>query len=236
MATFSTKQITTAPSVGEKLTARRQQNQVSLEDAAASTKISTPYLWALEEGDYDKLPGEVYAKSFLKVYAEFLRLNPQELVSQYISEQKIYNKTQQVKNIKDNRKPVERIFWHHLLVTPKIIRNGIIGLLIIVCLVYLGIKVNAIVSPPFLEVTQPPDNLVTKQKVVEITGQVEKEAVLEINGQQVLTKNDGNFSEMLALQQGTNIIEISAQKKHSKKAVIYRKVIVVEEEIINNVN
>lgn len=230
MVKFSRKKITTSPSVSEQLIQRRQQKNVSLPQAAKVTKISIKYLQALEASDYNQLPGEVYAKSFLRVYANYLGLDAVKLLSQYFSEQKIYNKTQKAKNNIDIKKPVKRVFWFNLIVTPKIIKNLIIGILVIVCLVYLGLKVKAIVSPPFLQILSPADNLVTNQKIIEIVGQVEKEAILEINGRQVLTDEKGNFTEMVVLQKGTNIIEIAAAKKHSKKSIIYRKVIVVGEE------
>jgi cytoskeletal protein RodZ len=40
----------------------------------------------LEKGEYDKLPGEVYAKGFIKNYGNFLELNGEELVRKFIME------------------------------------------------------------------------------------------------------------------------------------------------------
>jgi len=230
MAIFTTKKINTALSVGEKLAAKRQEKGVNLNRAAAEVKISAGYLQALEVSDYNKLPGEVYARNFLKAYARYLGLDINEVLSQYQTEQKVYSKTQKIKSNIDIKKPVERVFWHNLVVTPEIFRNLIIGILIIICLVYLGAKVKGVVDPPFLQVFSPTDNLLVSQKVVEVTGQVEKEATVEINGQPVLTDSEGNFSETLVLQSGTNIIEIVAKKNHSKLIKIYRKVIVIQEE------
>jgi len=227
---FKFKQINTNLSVGEILQNERRGREVSLNRAAADTKISAYYLQALESSNYAQLPGEVYARSFLKVYAKYLGLDPEEISNQYLSECTICKKTQKNSSRLDRRSPVERVGWLNLLVGPKIIRNLIIGGLVLICLFYLALKVNAIISPPFLEVTAPADNLAVKQKIVEVTGRVEKEAVLQINGQQVLTDGSGNFSEQILLQTGTNIIEITAQKKHSKPAVIYRKVAVIKEE------
>ncbi len=228
MVTFITKQINNFKSVGEKLSNKRQEIGISLLVVSRATKISSRYLEALENGEYSKLPGEIYAKSFLRSYAQYLKLDADQIVSQYISEQKIFSKTQKIENHLDVKKPVERISWHHLLVTPKIIRNFLIGILILICLIYLVGKFRAIVSPPFLQVTVPVNNFLTSQKVIEVTGQVEKEAVLKINGQQVLADGAGNFSETLVLKSGVNIIEVSAEKKHSKQALIYRQVIVSE--------
>jgi hypothetical protein len=79
-------------------------------------------------------------------------------------------------------------------------------------------------------VTVPEANMVTTEKIIDVIGSVESGATLEINGQQVLAADDGSFSENLVLREGTNIIEIIAQKKHSKQSIIYRQVIVQPEE------
>ena len=41
--------------------------------------INKKYLEALENDDWKKLPGEIYAKNFLKKYCNFLKLNPKSL-------------------------------------------------------------------------------------------------------------------------------------------------------------
>ncbi|MCL5056984.1 MAG: DUF4115 domain-containing protein [Actinobacteria bacterium] len=56
---------------------------MSLETAEENTKIRRKYLEALEQENYDILPGRVYVKGFLKNYASFLGLNANELVSAY---------------------------------------------------------------------------------------------------------------------------------------------------------
>src|SRR5207248_11009637 len=43
-------------------------------------------LQALESGDYQSLPGTVYTKGFLRNYAEYLNLDPEEMVALYVGE------------------------------------------------------------------------------------------------------------------------------------------------------
>jgi len=227
MVGFSSKKIVTTLSLGETLFQARQAKSMTLEQAARLIKVSADYLKILEEGSYERLPGEVYAKNFLKVYASFLGLDAKEMVSQYLSEKKIYSQT---KKISPNRidRPVEKIARIHFLATPKIIRNLIVVVLMITLLVYLGLKVKGIFAPPQLEIYSPTSNVVTTEKIIEISGQSEKETVLKINGQKVLIDSEGLFSETVALQSGTNLIEITAQKKHGQPVKIYRQVSVVE--------
>ncbi|MDD2807573.1 MAG: helix-turn-helix domain-containing protein [Patescibacteria group bacterium] len=233
MVGFSTKKISNVPSFGERLKEAREQLGITLSEAAHSTNISFKYLGAIEAGDLAKLPGEVYAKSFIRVYTRFLGLNAADYLSAYSSQQKIYSKTVMTSD-KDFKKPVERISTAKLLVTPRLIRMALIILLVIACLGYLGIKIKAILTPPVLIVDQPSDNIVINNKFIEVSGQIEKETTLEINGQQVLANQAGHFDETIDLQAGANIIEFKAEKRHGQQTKIYRQVVVNEAEGNNN--
>jgi cytoskeleton protein RodZ len=67
-------------SVGSRLRDARELRNLTLEDAARTTRIAKGYLKALEEDDFTKLPSEVYARGFLRVYATFLGLKLDEIV------------------------------------------------------------------------------------------------------------------------------------------------------------
>ena len=236
MVSFSSKQISNPPSLSERLKDRRQQLCLSLAQATEATNVSIKYLEALESSCHQRLPGEVYARCFLKVYAKFLGLDENEILALYQSEQKIYTKTKKPDD-NDFKKPVKRISQFHLMVTPKLIRGIIVGLLALIVLVYLGVKIKAIVTPPVLVINSPADNLVTSRNFIEVGGQAESETILEINGQQVIADDDGNFSETLDLQLGVNVIEIKAEKRHGQQTKIYRQVVVVDDEeetLMNN--
>lgn len=62
------------------LRAAREQQGLSLEDVAARTRVRPAFLQALEEGRYDKLPGPVYTRGFLKLYARAVGLDPATVV------------------------------------------------------------------------------------------------------------------------------------------------------------
>lgn len=227
MTSFSIKEISNPLSLGERIKNRREELGISLSEAAKTTSISIKYLQAIESGFYNELPGEIYAKNFLKVYTKFLGLNSVDFFSLYKSERKIYDKTRKGA-VPDHKKPVSRISSVHLVVTPKIVRGIIIGLLAVVCLIYLGVKIKAIITPPILLVNSPVDNFVTEQNFVDVIGQTEPESTLDINGQQILADGNGNFKETIDLQLGVNIIEISAKKRHSDQTKVYRQVILVD--------
>jgi hypothetical protein len=61
----------------------RQARGIDLRDAAQQTRISIQFLKALEEEDFSKLPGEVFARGFLKSYAKFLHLDESDVMMKY---------------------------------------------------------------------------------------------------------------------------------------------------------
>jgi len=70
-------------SLGQKLKEARETHHYSLEQVSRDTHISKQYLRALEEEDFSSIPGETYVIGFLRNYAEYLALNPEEMVTLY---------------------------------------------------------------------------------------------------------------------------------------------------------
>jgi cytoskeleton protein RodZ len=69
--------------IGQELKAAREAMGLSLEEVEQATKIRRKYLQALENEQFDLLPGAVYAKAFLKNYARFLNLDVEETMEAY---------------------------------------------------------------------------------------------------------------------------------------------------------
>ncbi len=67
-------------SVGETLRRARLQRNIELNRIADELKISASMLKAIEEERFDKLPGGVFARSFVRQYARFLELDEDEIV------------------------------------------------------------------------------------------------------------------------------------------------------------
>lgn len=61
----------------------REMRGVSLEEISGSTKIGTRSLKALEEEDFEKLPGGIFNKGFVRAYARFLGLDEEEAVTDF---------------------------------------------------------------------------------------------------------------------------------------------------------
>jgi cytoskeleton protein RodZ len=74
-------------SFGTWLRRQREARQISLREIAERTKISFRYLEAMEEDRFETLPAPVFAKGFLREYARYVGLSPDEVVNHYLSVQ-----------------------------------------------------------------------------------------------------------------------------------------------------
>ena len=57
--------------------------KIDINEVEVRTKIRAKYLRAMENDEWDLLPGEVYARSFLRTYGEFLGLDTRQLIDDF---------------------------------------------------------------------------------------------------------------------------------------------------------
>ncbi|MBY8346553.1 DUF4115 domain-containing protein [Bacillus licheniformis] len=69
--------------LGNRLKEAREEKGMSLDDLQAATKIQKRYLTALEEGNYDIIPGKFYVRAFIKQYAEAVGLDSEHLFEEF---------------------------------------------------------------------------------------------------------------------------------------------------------
>lgn len=75
-----------APALGEQLREARERAGLDLSDLAEVTHVRRIYLAALEEGRYADLPENVYARNFVRLYANAVGLAPEPLLERYARE------------------------------------------------------------------------------------------------------------------------------------------------------
>jgi len=66
--------------LGKQLQQARVARGLTLEDCERDTRISKRYLDALEREDWKIFPAPVYSRAFLRTYAQYLGLDPQQLM------------------------------------------------------------------------------------------------------------------------------------------------------------
>jgi cytoskeleton protein RodZ len=71
------------PEIGDQLRETRMRNRIDITEVEAATKIRAKYLRALENEEWDLLPGPTFVTTFLRTYADYLGLDSRNLVEEY---------------------------------------------------------------------------------------------------------------------------------------------------------
>lgn len=216
---FTAREIKDTESLGYFLRTERERRGFSIAQIARKTMIDERYIMLLEENKFDKLPGVVYCKHFIKRYAEILGFTQQEVLQYYEQDLKgIYE--QHVHGITMPRVPIAR---HVFITWPKIFRTALVSCIALIVFGYLGFSAYTFLEPPDLTVSYPADNIVVPAGSVSVAGATDDEALVTINGVPVVVE-DGVFSHVFDVQGGVNTFEIIASKKHGRKRVLTRQV------------
>src|SRR6476646_254524 len=72
-------------SFGERLRREREMRGITLEEISESTKISQRHLQAVENEDFNLLPGGIFNKGFVRAYARYLGIDEDQAVADYVA-------------------------------------------------------------------------------------------------------------------------------------------------------
>ena len=178
--------------VGEILKSQRERKELSLQDISNKTKIRLDYLEYIESGEYDKLPEEVYVVGFIRNYAESIGLNPEKIIPFYRRERK------KIQDDKEKTVPTTKIRTPFKLTPMKLI-TVTVSIALTAFLVILLLQYRMFSGAPVLIVDSPPDNFVTTATYVRVAGKTDKDASLQMNGENVDIDSDGNFENSFLL-------------------------------------
>lgn len=220
---FVTWKVRSNPTLGEYLRDARKSRLLSIKAIAEKINVSRVYLSRLEHGHFDKLPGDVYVKGFIKSYASYMKLNVPFALKLYQREKDIYKNVVKEHNARHH---VPRIRNPLFLLTPRMFTIGGICLVVFASLFYLWRQFAGLAAPPSLKVFEPADNIVTKTSSLTVNGKTDPEASVLINGQVIFVDTSGNFNESVSLQGGMNTISVVARNKLGKEASVTKEVMV----------
>ena len=113
--------------IGNVLETARNEKQIGLEQASRETNIARRYLEALETGMYEVFPGEPYVVGFLRNYAEYLGLNPNECVTLY-----------KQARIQETAVPPETLIPQKSFTVPRSVFIGIGVFLLLIAVFFVG--------------------------------------------------------------------------------------------------
>lgn len=99
---------------GHYLKSIRLEKGISLEEISNETKLRVDILHLIEKEDFDRLPAEVYVKSFLRAYAKAVGADEEEAVRRFESSNFVLKKSNEYKA--DVIRTINK-FWPHLILS-----------------------------------------------------------------------------------------------------------------------
>ncbi|MEP6694038.1 MAG: RodZ domain-containing protein [Chloroflexota bacterium] len=192
--------------LGETLRAQREKKSITLEQAASDTRIREKFLKALEDSDYQTLPGTVYTKGFLRNYAEYLELPSEELVVQFHQERDLPDAPRTFK-------PLNPIAQRSLVFTPAVLVPVVVLAGIVLFVSYLYYQFVSFAVPPKIEVTEPASDAIAQSADFVVKGRTVPDGRVTVQvfpGPMTVAdihpNADGTFSVNVQLSPGSNHI------------------------------
>ncbi len=204
----------------ERLYAARERKGVDLYRAERDTKIRARYLAALERGEYRELPGDVYTKGFLRNYALYLGLDPEEIVGQWRRERGDAGVSRPILAVP---RPIAQS-RPGLQFSTGIVVAALLTLLIAGVGVWLAVQVMRFAKPPTLAVTSPvAATFQTDENATTFTLQGSSipgaTITIELAGgnRQTSADSTGAWSQTVDLRRGKNEFKIDATDPETGK-------------------
>ena len=208
-------EVAATPSLPDRLAAARERKGVDLFRAERDTKIRSRYLAALERGDYRELPGAVYTKGFLRNYAVYLGLDPEDVLRHWRRERGDQVPSEPVvvapRTIVDAPRP--------LAFSPSVVVAALMTFGVVVFGVYLAVQLLRFAKPPTLAVTNPASAVIdvddtTTSFQLKGTATAGATVTVSVPGStqpyRVTALSDGSWSLAVDLRRGTNQFDIDA--------------------------
>jgi hypothetical protein len=206
---------TPAPRVGEMLQLARERKGVDLFRAERDTKIRLKYLAALEDSEYTALPPLVYTKGFLRNYAIYLGLDPEEILTRWRDETQVGRKHQERPSVAPPPQPLAAP-RRGIAITPGLLVASFFSVIVVVFFVWFAMQLVRFADVPTLSITNPPALVSTiDQETTVLSGVSGPGAEITIttpDGRRMTFKADdnGNWSREVDLTKGRNDFTIVA--------------------------
>lgn len=213
---FTKKRVGTM-TLGERIRKLRSDKRISLVEVSRATKIRIDYLSYLEEGNYNRLPADVYTKGFLRSYAEFLGADENSFIRLFEKEKGIKKNIEKVRAGRNEDLKAKPINISSFVFTPKKMVIFFTLILTLAGIVYLYREIGSFSNTPRLVVLSPENGATVKGNSVFVEGITDKDAKLFVNNQPILVNDDGKFRENVTVQPGVNVLNIKSVNKFNKE-------------------
>jgi cytoskeletal protein RodZ len=214
---------------GEVLKNKRESLGRSLETVSIDTKIQRRFIQYMENNQFGYFDSEVFLTGFIKIYASYLGLDTEKVLALY----RRSNPPQKLQTNKDkSQKPSKKTLELNAL-NPKTVITSLLVIFLISIITYIGFQIYKFQSPPFLEILEPKPDAQYSEEEIMVRGKTVTESVVEINGNPVELKEDGEFEKSIILKEGINVITVKSRKNNNNtlESVETRKVTYVKNTI-----
>ncbi|EEG76206.1 helix-turn-helix domain-containing protein [Dethiobacter alkaliphilus] len=142
--------------IGQELKQAREDRGLTLEALSSSTLIAKKYLKALEEGDFDQFPGEVYLKGALRKYATEVGLDPEPLLTRYTgTEAQTDNQDNEQPKPVEKKKPMPEAVMKNYNTVRRINKGRLAMFVLVLALLFVGVRA-ILISADSPASTEPP--------------------------------------------------------------------------------
>ena len=138
--------------VGSRLRAAREARNMELRDIASTTKISIGALEALEQNDFDPLPGGIFTRAFVRAYASEVGLDPEQTTRDFMAQAPVESAQDAAMQLEHDQMPTRRQVFETMV---KLLVVGVP----LVGLVFLGVRSMSSVAPGLEEAVAPVDTV-----------------------------------------------------------------------------
>lgn len=210
----------TSLSLSELLRKRRQELGLHLSRVERDTKIRREYLEYIESGNYERLADDIYARGYVKNYADYLGLETAPILLLYKKERTARARDLKLRDGGAKQKiGLTPIDSPRVVITPRTFVILCAIALVVLVLGYLGWQFNGLAAAPTLSLDKPAAETVTSNTVF-LSGHVSEGADVLVNSSPIITDGRGAFREQISLVDGVNQIQVSAKNRLGKTAVL----------------
>lgn len=213
--------------LGEILRGQREKKSITLDQAAADTRIREKFLKALEDGDYQSLPGAVYTQGFLRNYAEYLDLEQDELVV-------LFHQERGTVAAEPARRfdPLRPIMRRSLIFTPAVLVPVAVLAGIVLFVGYLFYQFTSFAVAPALDVYDPANDAIAQEAQFTLHGRTVAAGRVTVQvfpGPLTLSDihpaADGSFSATVTLTAGSNHVVVEVLDQSGKVSRVSRSIL-----------
>jgi cytoskeletal protein RodZ len=192
----------------------RARKKLSFSKLEKEIKIKKNFLQAIEKEEWNNLPEFPVVMGFVKNISQAVGLDEEKTVA-------VLRRDYPPKSLAINPKPdISKTFiW-----SPKL--TFLVGIIVVLMIVlgYLAFQYFRFVSPPSLSVSEPKENQVVTEKMLEVSGKTDTDATIKVDNQPAIVDADGNFKTTIEINDKTVEIEVIAVSRSGKESTVRRTI------------